>query len=243
MEPVAAATDSWLDSAPLPPLWRDRCQAGEALAQRCRDLLGRPHTLVLGLPRGGVVVAAALARVLRLPLASWAVRKLADPAAPELAIGAVAPGGVVLWAEADPEAEPGPAWVGQRRQALAEQRRQDLVEQRREMERRQLCYGDPVPGSLAGLHLVVVDDGVATGLTARAALLSLRELQPASLTLAVPVMAAELRLVLAPLVERLEVLALVERLEAVGLWYACFPQVDDSEVLSLLRASRPLPPG
>lgn len=243
MELPAAAADSGLDSSPLPPLWRDRGQAGEALAQRCRDLRGQPHTLVLGLPRGGVVVAAAVARALRLPLASWAVRKLTDPSAPELAIGAVAPGGVVLWAGSEPESEPRSERELQPGRAWADQRRQGLCEQRRELERRQLCYGDPEPGSLVGQHLVVVDDGVATGLTARAALLSLRRLEPASLTLAVPVMDAELRPVLAPLVERLEVLALVEGLEAVGLWYACFPQVDDSEVLRLLRASRPLSPG
>ena len=236
IEPAAA--ERWLAASPLPPLWRDRVQAGEALAQRCRDLLGQPHTLVLGLPRGGVVVAASLARALRLPLASWAVRKLVDPSSPELAIGAVAPGDVVLWEE---PRQQGLAVV--RRQDLTELRRQELEEQRQELQRRQRCYGDPEPGSLAGQHLVVVDDGVATGLSARAALLSLRRLEPASLTLAVPVMDAELRPVLAPLVDRLEVLALVARLEAVGIWYACFPQVDDSEVLSLLRASRPVPPG
>lgn len=215
----------------IEPLWRDRCQAGEALAHRCRDLAAWPRTLVLGLPRGGVVVAAALARDLGLPLASWSVRKLADPQAPELAIGAVAPGGVVLWG-------------APRRDPLDRGAQELLAQQCRELQRRQACYGDPHPGSLRGAHLVVVDDGVATGLTARAALQSLRRLEPASLTLAVPVMDAELRGEFAPLVERLEVLALVERLEAVGLWYGVFPQVEDEEVLALLRASRsPWPAG
>jgi len=208
---------------PLPPLWRDRHQAGEQLAERCRDLAGQPGTLVLGLPRGGVVVAAAMARQLRLPLASWAVRKLADPSWPELALGAVAPGGVVLWAPHSPPAAERQRW---------------LEEQGRELQRRQGCFGDPEPRSLAGHHLVVVDDGVATGLTARAALVSLRHLQPASLTLAVPVMDAELVPAFAGLVERLEVLAVVPRLEAVGLWYASFPQIDDGEVRALLTGSR-----
>lgn len=245
-DPPAAAlreppADGGADS-PLPPLWRDRHQAGLELAQRCRDLTGQPHTLVLGLPRGGVVVAAALARALRLPLASWAVRKLADPTAPELAIGAVAPGGVVLWAEPERmqaalNGSPQEAPNASPSALLSAPRRQWLAEQRREMVRRQGCYGDPEPDRLAGRHLVVVDDGVATGLTVRAALVSLRRLQPASLTLAVPVMDRSLQPVLAPLVERLEVLAAVEGLEAVGLWYASFPQVEDAEVLDLLQAS------
>jgi putative phosphoribosyl transferase len=216
---------------PLPPLWSDRHQAGEQLARRFPDLAGRPHTLVLGLPRGGVVVAAALARQLRLPLASWAVRKLADPAWPEVALGAVAPGGVVLWAEGEQGWNPPPA-------PRSPQRQRWLQEQQGELRRRQGCYGDPDPRSLAGLHLVVVDDGVATGLTARAALVSLRRLGPASLILAVPVMDAQLVEEFAALVDRLEVLAVVPRLEAVGLWYASFPQIDDAEVIALLRAGR-----
>lgn len=170
----------------IEPLWRDRCQAGEALAHRCRDLAAWPRTLVLGLPRGGVVL-----------------------------------------------------WAAPRRDPLDRGAQELLAQQCRELQRRQACYGDPHPGSLRGAHLVVVDDGVATGLTARAALQSLRRLEPASLTLAVPVMDAELRGDFAPLMERLEVLALVERLEAVGLWYSVFPQVEDEEVLALLRATRP----
>ena len=161
-------------SQPHPPLWRDRPAAGRALAERCGHLRGRHDTLLIGLPRGGVAVAAAMAAELALPLAPWAVRKLADPAWPEVAIGALAPGGVVLWGEdAGTVSEPRRDWL--------------LRVQRAELLRRQRLYGDPDPGSLAGLHLVVVDDGIATGLTARAALISLRRLGPASLSLAVPV--------------------------------------------------------
>jgi len=82
---------------PHPPLWRDRQAAGLALAERWADIRGRDDTLLIGLPRGGVAVAAAMADGLALPLASWAVRKITTPAWPEVEIGAVAPGGVVLW--------------------------------------------------------------------------------------------------------------------------------------------------
>jgi putative phosphoribosyl transferase len=218
-------------SSSIPPLWSDRRQAGLALARRCSDLRGQPHTLLIGLPRGGVAVAAAMAKPLQLPLASWAVRKLADPAWPEVAIGAVAPGGVVLWG------------AQQHADGLDQPGRANLVrQQQRELQRRQACYGDPDPQALTGLHLVVVDDGIATGLTAQAALLSLRQLQPASLTLAVPVIDHDLVAPLQALVERLEVLAVVPRLEAVGLWYRRFEQLDDAAVLQLLAEAPPISP-
>jgi putative phosphoribosyl transferase len=209
---------------PLPPLWIDRRDAGRQLARRCCDLRGRESTVLVGLPRGGVAVAAAMAEELNLPVLPWAVRKLADPTWPELAIGAVAPGGVVLWA--DPRHEDPPM--------VLEQRRALVGTQQQELARRQRHYGDPDPRSLQGLHLVVVDDGIATGLTARSALLSLRLLQPASLTLAVPVMDRQVLPDFERLVERLVVLALVRQLEAVGRWYEHFEQLDDAEVLRLL---------
>jgi putative phosphoribosyl transferase len=160
---------------------------------------------------------------LGLPLASWAVRKITDPSWPEVAIGAVAPGGVVLWGP--PEQATG----------LSRQQRGQLVRQQQaELLRRQSRYGDPDPRSLAGLHLVVVDDGIATGLTARAALLSLRRLGPTSLGLAVPVVDRRLVPELEALVERLEMLAVVSHLQAVGPWYERFEQLDDSAVIKLL---------
>ena len=208
---------------PNPPLWRDRNAAGHELAERWADLRGRNDTLLIGLPRGGVEVGAAMADVLALPLASWAVRKITAPDWPEVAIGAVAPGGIVLWGV--PEQDTG----------LSHQQLAQLVRQQQaELLRRQCRYGDPDPRSLAGLHLVVVDDGIATGLTARAALLSLRRLGPASLGLAVPVVDRRLVPELEPLVERLEILAVVPHLQAVGPWYERFEQLDDSAVIQLL---------
>jgi putative phosphoribosyl transferase len=217
---------------PLPPLWIDREDAGRHLAHACLDLKEQPDTWLLGLPRGGVAVAAAMAEELNLPLASWAVRKLAEPRWPELAIGAVAPGGVVLWAEdRHTTAE------------LSTQERRTLVRQaQQEMARRQHRFGDPAPEQLRSRHLVVVDDGIATGFTARAALLSLRRLMPASLTLAVPVLDALLLPDFEILVERLIALAVVRHLEAVGVWYERFGQLDDGAVVRLLQRHRQLQP-
>lgn len=208
---------------PRPPLWADRHAAGVVLAHHCADLRAQAGVRLIGLPRGGVAVAAAMAAELELPLAPWSVRKIGHPSWPELAIGAVAPGGVVLW-------------DGGGRAELSEGRQRELLDQqRRELERRQRLYGDPEPTSLAGQRLVVVDDGIATGLTARAALLSLQRLRPAALILAVPVMQRDVAASFRELVDRLEVLAMVERLEAVGLWYRRFEQLDDDTVLRLLR--------
>lgn len=206
-------------------LWRDRLEAGRALAVRFEDLRGQGDSCtLLALPRGGVPVAAEMARLLNLPLASWAVRKIAHPSYPEYAIGAVAPGGVVLWDIQDG------GYLH-----LSEGQRAELVAtQQRELERRRQLFGDPEPSALRGRLLLVVDDGIATGMTARAALESLRRLQPASLALAVPVVDRRVVPDLEALVDRLEALAVVEKLRAVGEWYEHFEQLSDRDVLRLL---------
>jgi putative phosphoribosyl transferase len=114
-----------------------------------------------------------------------------------------------------------------------------LQEEERELARRQALFGDPDPQQLHGRHLVVIDDGIATGMTVRAALLSLQRLQPGSLTLAVPVVDREVAEQLAPLVNRVETLALVDDLRAVGMWYEEFNQLSDGEVIALLGETRP----
>ncbi|QVL54144.1 MAG: phosphoribosyltransferase [Cyanobium sp. M30B3] len=210
----------------LPPLWDDRRQAGRALAARLRDL--GPDTLLLALPRGGVAVAAVMADQLALPLATWCVRKVADPANPELAIGAVAPGDVTVWRNG----------ASASRHEAAARRGGWLQAQRRELARRGELFGDPDPASLLGRPLVVVDDGVATGMTLQAALVSLRRCGPASLQLAVPVADRQVLAALAALVDRTTVLAAVADLQAVGLWYRHFEQLTDAEVLDLLAEAR-----
>jgi putative phosphoribosyl transferase len=207
-----------------PPLWSDRREAGRALGRllAAGEALP-PEALLLALPRGGVPVAVAMAAELRRPVVTWSVRKIADPAWPELAIGAIAAGGVTVWR--------GDGGDSREQQA----RRQGwLQEQELELQRRQHLFGDPDPATLRGHPLIVVDDGIATGMTVQAALLSLRQLQPTSLTLAVPVLDRGVATQLRPLVDRLEALAVVDGLRAVGEWYERFEQLQDQEVLQLL---------
>jgi putative phosphoribosyl transferase len=239
LETVTALAKDWfrehLMPAPMvfhPPLWRSRQEAGAALADRLRaQEWPTGQTVLLALPRGGVPVGAEVARRLGLPLATWSVRKVADPSWPELAIGAVAAGGVMVWRDGGERA-------AHNQERLARQQGW-LQEEERELARRQALFGDPDPHHLQGRHLVVIDDGIATGMTVRAALLSLKRLQPASLTLAVPVVDREVAEELAPLVNRLEALALVDDLRAVGLWYEDFNQLSDGEVIALLGQNRP----
>ncbi len=213
-------------------LWRDRSHAGRALAQQLSGWSHKPNALVVGLPRGGIVVAAEVAQQLHLPLASWAVRKLAHPQAPELALGAIAPDGVQIWDESIARAY-----------RLDPALRQWIVaEQQRELERRQRLYGDPPAAALSRRPLLVIDDGVATGLTVRAALQSLRLSEPSQLVLAVPVIDRRIADALRPQLDQLIALAEVDDLWAVGAWYHSFEPVSDTEVLQLMaRQSRESP--
>jgi putative phosphoribosyl transferase len=184
--------------------------------------------MIIALPRGGVAVAVAIGKQLGLPVATWSVRKVTDPLQPELAIGAIAGGNVVVWRNSKSAGK---------REELA--RRQGWLQiQEQEMRRRQQLFGDPAPETLRNRHLIVVDDGIATGMTVKAALLSLRQAQPSSITLAVPVADHTAAIQLVPLVDHLEALALVNNLDSVGMWYATFNQLSDSEVLDLLARSR-----
>lgn len=207
-------------------LWQDRRAAGLQLAEHLRPWAQRAQTTtVIGLPRGGVAVAAAVAEQLQLPLASWSVRKLALPTSPEYALGALAAPDVVIW-------NPG-AWGAARLNAA---QRQALVDAARpELERRRQRFGDPDPAALRGRHLIVVDDGIATGMTVRAALQALRRCEPAELVLAVPVLDQCLVSALSPLVDALIAVAIVGGLEAVGCYYHDFSQVSDRTVEQLLQ--------
>jgi putative phosphoribosyl transferase len=211
------------------PLWTSRHEAGLALAESFADRQGlHGDTTLVALPRGGVAVAAAMACRLALPLVTWSVRKVADPGWPELAVGAVAAGGVVVWRNG----------AGGRRRAATATEHGWLRDQMVELERRQRLFGDPPADQLGGRHLIVVDDGIATGMTVTAALLSLRRARPASLALAVPVVDREVAGELNRLVERLVALAVVSDLQAVGLWYERFEQLSDRQVLGLLEGAR-----
>ena len=210
------------------PLWVNRYGAGLALAEVFSEGEGpNTNTLLLALPRGGVPVAAAMASQLKLPLATWSVRKIANPAESEVAIGAIATGGTKVWRDG----EKADRWA-----AMAE-RHGWLQSQQKEMARRQQLFGDPAPEQLRNRHLIVVDDGIATGMTAKAALVSLGKVDAASLSLAIPVIDSSVAQELVPLVDRLEALAYVADLSCVGLWYQHFPQLSDSEVLEYLKSA------
>lgn len=212
----------------------DRRQAGQALARALKPLIqGQP--VVLALPRGGVPVAYEIAKAFQAPLDLVLVRKIGAPGHKEFAVGAVVDGA-------------SPSWVVN--QALLDyfkvtsqwfEAAKDV--QLEEIKRRRARYcGDRQPVPLSGREVIVVDDGVATGSTARVALLSLRKAQPQRLIFAVPVAPRESLETLRPLVDELVCLATPEPFHAVGLHYADFRQTTDEEVIALLdkaRAERP----
>jgi putative phosphoribosyl transferase len=210
----------------MDPLFQNRAMAGQALAQRLMAYAGRSDVLVLALPRGGVPVAYAVAGALDVALDVFLVRKLGLPAEPELAMGAIASGGVSVLNEdlvrelAIPDA------------VIRRVARQELAE----LERRQDAYrGGRPPLEVAGRTLIVVDDGLATGATVRAAVVALRQQQPARLVVAVPVAAAEACAELRASVEEVVCLWTPTPFSGVGRWYADFSATSDAEVRDLLR--------
>jgi putative phosphoribosyl transferase len=186
------------------------------------------RVVVYGLPRGGVPVAAEVARALRAPLDLLIVRKVGAPGQPELAVGAVAEG-------EPPEVvldEQSMAWTGTREKWVREQARIEYAEV---LRRRQTYLAGRVAPSVQGATAVVVDDGVATGTTVRAAVQALRRRGPARIVLALPVAPAEVIEQLRPLVDEVVCLAEPVPFRAVGLHYGDFHQVSDEEVVRVLQ--------
>jgi predicted phosphoribosyltransferase len=210
------------------PLFRDREDAGRRLAtqlERCRA--ERP--VVLALPRGGVPVAARVALALQAPLGVLPVRKIGVPGHRELGVGAIAKGGA-----------PVIDWHAVRELRISiEDLNAVISDERTELERQERAFvGEAVEPSLDGSTVIIVDDGLATGMSALAAVRSVRARGAGRIVLAVPVGAPETITMLRSQVDALVCLAAPAHFRAVGLWYSNFDQTSDATVVELLADAR-----
>lgn len=210
-------------------IFRDRADAGRRLARELSRYAKRPDVVVLGLPRGGIPVAYEVARALEAPLDVFVVRKLGLPGQEELAIGAIASGGVRVVNEDLLSRLRVPRRIVDE-VAAGEER--ELA--RREREYRGPRGAVPVSGRIA----ILVDDGLATGASMRAAAMALRRLQPARIVAAVPVGAAETCAEFGSLADEVVCAETPEPFWAVGSWYDDFSQTSDEQVSSLLQRAR-----
>jgi putative phosphoribosyl transferase len=210
-------------------LFVDRTEAGKLLAARLTRYGSRGDMIVLALPRGGVPVAFEIARALSAPLDVFLVRKLGVPGHEELAMGAIATGGVrVLNKDV----------VGY---LAVPQRIIDTVarEEQQELERRERLYrGDRPAPEVRGMTVILVDDGLATGSTMRAAIAALKKLEPGGIVVAVPVAPPSTVEELKNEVNEVVSVFTPEPFDGVGRWYQDFSQTTDQEVRSLLDQSR-----
>lgn len=208
--------------------YRDRTQAGRQLARLLRAHAGDPNTIVLALPRGGVPVAYEIARALRLALDVLVVRKLGMPGHEEFAIGAIGSGNIcVLQQEVVNACHVPPAAISALRQVAS-----------KELQRRDTLYrGTRELPQLDGRTVILVDDGIATGSTMRAAVEVVRAHCPASIIVAAPVGAPDTCAMLAGLVDQVVCPHQPPGFMSVGQWYKEFDQTTDAEVLSLLKSA------
>jgi predicted phosphoribosyltransferase len=217
---VTAAADG-------PRPYRDRADAGTRLADHLAAYAGRADVVVLGLPRGGVPVAAQVARALGAPLDVFCVRKLGVPGDEELAMGAIATGGVVVVNERVVSE------LGVPQQILSEV----TAAERDELERQERAYrGDGPPVVLAGRTVLIVDDGLATGATMRAAVRAVRATGPGRVVVAVPVAAAETCRSLEADADEVVCPLAPEGFRSVGGWYDDFSSTSDDEVRRCLTS-------
>ncbi|HET7458304.1 MAG TPA: phosphoribosyltransferase [Gemmatimonadaceae bacterium] len=212
----------------MPIAFRDRVHAGQQLARELGQYARQPDTIVLGLARGGVPVASEVARLLDLPLDVFVVRKLGVPGQEELAMGAIASGGIrVLDTRLISQLHISDALV-----AHATSR------EHRELQRREDAYRDtrPTP-DVHGQTVVLVDDGLATGASMFAAVAALRAAKPARIVVAVPVASQEACAAMRTVADDCVCALVPKHFVGVGAWYADFSQTGDAEVRSLLDAA------
>ena len=209
-------------------LFRDRQEAGVALAAQLARFGNDPSVVVLGLPRGGVPVAYEVARALHVPLDVFVVRKLGVPGHRELAMGAIASGGVRVL---NPDVVNALGIPPNMIDAVADQEQKELERQQRDYR------GDGPFPDLKGRTVIVVDDGLATGSTMRAAVKALRLMEPRRIVVAAPVAAAETCRSLAKEADEMVCVNTPEAFHAVSLWYQEFSQTTDDEVRALLKSA------
>jgi putative phosphoribosyl transferase len=206
-------------------LFRDRTEAGQLLAKKLREYANRGDVVVLALPRGGVPVGFEVARALNAPMDVFVIRKLGVPGHEELAMGAIASGGVRVLNQDVVRA------LGISRGLV------DLVAEReqRELQRREREYRDGRASvDIRDRTVILVDDGLATGSSMRVAAIALKKKEPAEIIIAVPVAAREACAEFRSVVDKVVCAATPEPFHAVGQWYRDFSQTSDQEVRDLL---------
>lgn len=209
----------------------DRVDAGKRLASALKNFSGK-HGIVLAIPRGGVVVGYVIAKALNLPLDVIIPRKIGAPNNPELAIGAVAEDGTAILDNQLVN------YLGVSKEYIKE----ETERQKNEIERRLKLYRqDTSYPNLKGLDVIVVDDGIATGSTMKAALASVKNRGAASITVAVPVGPPSTIEELNEIADRVVCLYTPEYFQALGQFYTDFSQTPDEEVIKLLRESKQKP--
>lgn len=209
-------------------MFRDRTEAGQRLAIELAPYADCKDAIVLGLPRGGVPVAFEIAQALHLSLDILLVRKLGVPGQAELAMGAIAAGGIRIL---DHD-------LIRRLGITKDELASTIAEEEEELRRRQQLYGDPVSDAmLTDLQVIVVDDGIATGASMLAAIQVLRAQRPAKIIVAVPVAPPHARLEIEAVAYEFVCLQVSECFPAVGSFYHDFSQVDDDHVCRLLALS------
>jgi putative phosphoribosyl transferase len=207
-------------------VFASREDAGQRLGRQLKEQ-GLPADRVLGLPRGGVVVAAQVARSLQLPLDVLIVRKIGHPWFREFAVGALAEGGVVVLDEGA---------IGRNPAARAELE-EVIAEEKERLQRYQAAFHRAGPSHLAGTTVLLVDDGLATGATTEAAVLSARQQNARRVIVAAPVASTHAVERLRRIADDLFVLHVDPDFDAVGRYYQHFSQTTDEEVLGLLQAA------
>lgn len=204
----------------------DRKDAGLKLAKRLSDYKDDPESIILALPRGGVPVAYEIATQLHLPIDVFLVRKLGVPYYKELAMGAIARGGIIILNSEIIH-----------KLNISQENIDKVIEQETsEMERRQslYCKGRSLP-TIANKNIILIDDGIATGATIMSAILALKKLSPKKIIVAVPVAAESSLFEIKRLVDQLVCLISSEDFLGVSAYYKNFPQTSDEEVCNLLN--------